>query len=320
MSAPYNRQFRQSWRLSLLLSLLLHAGVVIPVFLRCSAGDAGAGQGLLIDTRVVVLDHDVNLKLDDEPIRQAQSAPKSKPDLPISVPATKAILPSSASQDHVSPVVLRPFVAQREPAQGISEQQEEPSSRKNGTGLGKTGIGNGAGGTTTSFFGIATEGRKIVYVIDRSASMGLNGSFEAAKRELLRSLASLPVSARFQIIAYNRDAEPLLIGGKAELVEATPENKASAADRLNECYAEGGTDHMRALKRALQLLPDTIFLLTDADDLRADQVRDLTVRNHDQSAVHAIELSNGRARRGDQALHALAEQNRGIYRRVSVSR
>ena len=304
----------------MLLSLLLHAGVVIPVFLHCSAGDAGAGQGLLIDTRVVALDHDVNLKLDDEPMRQPQSAPKSEPTPRVSIPLTVAIVPLTASQEHVTPAVLRLVVAQSETRQGFSEQQEDPPVRRNGTGLGKAGRGNGSGGTTTSFFGIATEGQKIVYVIDRSASMGLNGSFETAKRELLRSLASLPVSVRFQIIAYNRDAEPLLIGGKAELVDATPENKANAADLLKECYAEGGTDHVRALRRALLLLPDNIFLLTDADDLKAEQVRDLTVRNHDQSAIHAIELSNGRARRGDQALHALAEQNRGIYRRVSMSR
>src|SRR5919198_794363 len=57
----------------------------------------------------------------------------------------------------------------------------------------------GSARATTTFFQIATEGKAIVYVIDRSASMGCNGFLAAAKRELLASLERLPSTARFQV-------------------------------------------------------------------------------------------------------------------------
>ena len=51
--------------------------------------------------------------------------------------------------------------------------------------------------------------------------MGLNGGLAAARRELLASLARLPADCRFQVILYNRFAEPLPLGGGGALVPAT---------------------------------------------------------------------------------------------------
>src|SRR5262249_3744008 len=60
---------------------------------------------------------------------------------------------------------------------------------------------SGAGSTTT-FFQVSTQAQSVVYVIDRSGSMGNGGRMALARRELLASLDRLPVSARFQIIPY----------------------------------------------------------------------------------------------------------------------
>jgi hypothetical protein len=201
-----------------------------------------------------------------------------------------------------------------------AEQAQKPSALNRIAGIlsrspsGTPGTGDG----TTTFFEIATKGNAIVYVIDRSASMGLNGGFAKAKRELLASLDSLPTTSRFQIIAYNRSAEPLRINGQSGLVFATPENKRCAAVLLEGVEAEGSTAHLPALRRALALGPDVIFFLTDADDLRADHIRGITALNHGRTVIHTIGLGQPLAANGDVPLYALAQDNGGCYKLVPL--
>jgi hypothetical protein len=172
--------------------------------------------------------------------------------------------------------------------------------------------GSGTTKDTTAFFQIATQGQAIVYVIDRSGSMGEDGRLARAKQELLASLEQLPCSVRFQIIAYNRVALPLPIDGHSGLALATAEHKRRVARLLGEIHAEGGTDHLTALKRALALGPDVIYFLTDAEDLRLEDIRAIAFLNHGRAVIHAI----GLGRRGGLPLGALARENRGIYRGV----
>jgi hypothetical protein len=198
----------------------------------------------------------------------------------------------------------------------LSEEQEGVG----GSDLTHTASAGSGAGTGTEFFHIVTQAQTIVYVIDRSASMGLNGLLATAKRELLASLDRLPPTARFQVIVYNRIAEPLRIDGRTDLVFATAVNKQHVARLLEGIHAEGGTEHWPALKRALLLRPDAIFFLTDAADLKAEQVRTATVLNHGRSVIHAIELRSAEQRREDSSLRVLARENRGEYRSVIQSR
>jgi hypothetical protein len=149
--------------------------------------------------------------------------------------------------------------------------------------------------------------------------MGLNGSLAAAKRELAASLAQLPASARFQVIFYNRIAEPLRIHGRSDLVPASAMNKAEAVRLLETIQAEGSTAHLPALSRALALGPDVVFFLTDADDMEAEQVQAVTVRNHGRTIIHTIGLYALQRARGEPPLAALARHNGGAYREVSMT-
>src|SRR5207302_4579733 len=69
--------------------------------------------------------------------------------------------------------------------------------------------GTSAGTEKPTFFGVPVQARSIVFVIDRSISMGLSGGLEAAKRELLASLEGLPAATRFQLVFYNHDVQAL---------------------------------------------------------------------------------------------------------------
>ncbi len=156
-------------------------------------------------------------------------------------------------------------------------------------------------------------------MIDRSASMGLDGAFTAARRELLACLDHLPPETQFQVIAYNRGAETLRVNGQSGLLTASAARKAQARRLIEGLRAEGGTDHLAALKRALLLRPDAIFFLTDADDLTEAQVRDVTRFNRGWTAIHTVELSRSPRDAAPRPLQMLAAQNRGIYRSVDLT-
>ena len=130
----------------------------------------------------------------------------------------------------------------------------------------------------------------------------------------------MPADARFQVIVYNRRAEVLPLGGGPELSPATPEAKRRAADCLERFRAEGGTDYVPALKRALAFEPEVIFFLTDGDELRLEQIQAITQINRGRAVIHAIELGGDRPARGDSRLEVLARANQGSYRLVPLER
>jgi hypothetical protein len=137
--------------------------------------------------------------------------------------------------------------------------------------------------------------------------------FSAAREELHASLERLPADALFQIVVYNRGAEVLRIGGRTELVAATPANKQQAVALVDALAAEGGTNHANAFQCALPLHPDVIFFLTDAADMTAQQIQDITLRNRGRTAIHTIELNPARRTTTDQPLALLAQANGGSY-------
>jgi hypothetical protein len=243
---------------------------------------------------------------DDQPAAAATAARATPPE------------PVPSEQERVfSPAVLpaEPVLAEApaEPPGGAAGPAVE-----GGPGPTASGGGTDAGRRATTFFQIPTEGAAVVFVIDCSASMGINGGLTAARRELLASLGRLPKSARFQVIAYNRTAYPLRLAGGSDLVRADEENRRETAALLARLRASGSTNHVEALRRALELGPEVIFLVTDADDLTPEQVRRLTQWNGGRAAIHAIELGGRDDSRPGGPLETLARSNGGTYRFVPL--
>jgi len=188
---------------------------------------------------------------------------------------------------------------------------------KPGTASGRMGVTQGGSGATTSFFNVPAKAQRIVYLIDHSASMGPSGALEVAGQELLASLGRLPAGTRFQIIVYNRTAN-LLMPRYPDWLEVDAAALKQVVGAWNDLPAEGGTDHARALKLALSLQPEVVFFLTDAGDVRADALRDITRLNQGRTAIHVIELNVGRQTHDDGPLQRLAHENRGTFQPVLV--
>lgn len=192
---------------------------------------------------------------------------------------------------------------------------------------GDGGLDYGNGGSppaTTMVFGVSGTGRRFAYVFDRSDSMnGYNGRpLAAAKREIIRSLQALGPDHEFQIIFYNnrpRHFEPS--GASFWMLKADDAMKQRAERFVRSVPAIGGTDHMPALKRALQLEPDVIFFVTDARIPRLnrrhlDEIRARCSRAG--TTIHAVELGVDVSTPEDTFLRTLAHENGGEYRYINV--
>ena len=184
----------------------------------------------------------------------------------------------------------------------------------NGIGMGN-GIGNNPhdGG---NLFPLPATAASMVYVLDCSVSMGIDRKLDFARRELIASLRRLPPSVRFQVIAYNDSAKSLIVDGQRDLLLAEPAIVEKAVSLLQTLDAAGATNHLAALRRGLDLHPDVLFFLTDADDLKPEVISAITQRNR-HSIIHTIELTRLRSTRPQGPLARLARDNGGTYRPVA---
>jgi hypothetical protein len=225
------------------------------------------------------------------------AAPKSmNPPMPL----PPAVPPKNADPDIRPASFVEPAGSPTPPAEA---QNPELGART-------TDIASLPAGAITAFCGVPAVGTSVVFVIDRSASMGLDGRLERARREVAASLERLPPTARFQVIAYHRSPERLAGQG---LVRAAADAVATAIAALDRLNPEGGTDHANALRAALALQPDVIYFLTDDDDLTAADVRMVTLLNRSRARIHALCFVEPL---GDSSMPALARQNRGVFRVV----
>jgi hypothetical protein len=161
-------------------------------------------------------------------------------------------------------------------------------------------------------------GRAVVYVIDHSASMGRDGKLARAIECVRLSLRELAPDVQFGIVVYHSAAEVLPISGGNDLVAATPANIAAAEALLKQVTAEGSSRHLEGLRKGLYLQPDELFLLTDADDLSADQIRVVGEFNHKKTAIHPVLF--GSYRGGASPFDALARQNHGQTQVIAEKR
>ncbi len=292
---------RQGW-LALVLSLGIHGTFLLAMLFWPATGQHHAAP-LPIDTLVVVPDDQLTLTL---------ALPPGAP------PSRGAILVESSAdaRDAEPPEIIPVHVAEVSPVPTPDTSPALPQPRpeaggspgSSGNSAGGTGAGKGDG---QALFHVPAPGQTVVYVIDRSASMWINGGLAAAKRELLASLERLPSTCRFQIILYNRTAEPLKINGLSGLLPPSAEVRAEIALQLDSLRAAGSTEHLPALRRALALSPDLLFFLTDADDLTVAQARAVTLWNRGRTAIHTIEWTTSRPSSDDRPLQVLARWNRG---------
>lgn len=114
----------------------------------------------------------------------------------------------------------------------------------------------------------------------------------------------------FHVIFYDSNDEDM---PGTPLQAVTPESVANAIKWIDAQSARGGTDPDRAMVRALELKPDTIWLLTDGqfgDDI-CEKIA--TVNPGGKISINTIAFHD---QSGEPLLQRIARENRGDYRFV----
>jgi len=168
-------------------------------------------------------------------------------------------------------------------------------------------------------FGLEAEGRRVVYVLDRSASMGSGDAspLAAAKRELLRSLAALSELQQFHLVFYNH--RPRLFsptGGPGRLVFATEENRRGAESFVESIRSDGGTDHAEAIRAAMRLGPDLVFMVTDGDERDDISVEDVDRLERLLGGTKLIVIQFAAGEGGSPRLAEIARRSGGASKSV----
>ncbi len=158
-----------------------------------------------------------------------------------------------------------------------------------------------------SFFGIRERGLFFVYVVDSSGSMIDEARLPRATIELRRSVLALQPPQRFEVIFYNHESNPMPGGPTPRSADIQSKNLLISWLRLIE--PDGGTDPRAAMRQALGLKPDAVFLLSDGA-YPPGTVEQITKLNTRKVPIHCIDLTGGLA--GDH-LKRIAAANGGRY-------
>jgi len=118
--------------------------------------------------------------------------------------------------------------------------------------------------TEVQFMGLdAVSAKRIVYVVDASGSMLLHLS--TVLEELERSLRTLHPKQEFGIIFFQQE-KSIVVPPRKSLVAANAKNINSAMEWVNtsgKVVPSGGSNPITAMKTAMKLKPDVIYLLSE---------------------------------------------------------
>lgn len=192
----------------------------------------------------------------------AQDHPDPSLDLPVTHPHDTIPEPPAPTVDPVDIPRTYPVSLKRGPIIVVQPPEDDPEGPKDEP--------------PPVFFGeeIDGAGNNIVYVLDRSASMNLDGPngpasvggaggtrWDSALREVRRSVEGLSRAFLFDIVVYNCEMQVCW----SSLREATEDNKIAALEWLKQWQPRSGTGTGPGVCQAFALGSDSVVLLTDGE-------------------------------------------------------
>ena len=175
-----------------------------------------------------------------------------------------------------------------------------------------------------SFFGAEAEGNRFVFVIDSSGSMR-GPRWEALCKELIRAIQSLSPDQVFFVISFDSMAHPMfgLAPPKGTFLKAVDKNVDRIRNWLRSIHHGSDTLPSSAVGIAMQLKPDSIFLLSDGE-IRDSTVEDLRIWNRKNDVegnvktlvpIHTVLLHS---QIGFATLETIARENGGTFTPVTA--
>ena len=176
--------------------------------------------------------------------------------------------------------------------------------------------------TTVSIFGGGgVSGRKFVFVIDRSHSMGSEGLgvLDRARQELIAAIDGLEPNHEFQIVAYH---DSTIVISERKMLPATEDNKQRVAPFFENVGAFGATNHFYGLLVGLGFKPDVLMFMTDggSPDLTPDEIKEVKKMAGGKTQIHCIQFGSGSLQRTTSFMKKIAQQNKGSFRYIDVNK
>jgi hypothetical protein len=173
---------------------------------------------------------------------------------------------------------------------------------------------------SSSLFGSGKfEGRRFVFVIDRSGSMGDSGLgvLFLARKELASAISALTPENHFQVLVYN---DKVTMIGERNMLPGTEANKQRLHQFMASIAAFGATNHESGLYSALALRPDVIVWLADGGypELNANQIRSFLTAAGKRVTIHSFEFGTKVDPPTNTYMQKLAEDSGGFYRYINV--
>jgi hypothetical protein len=206
-------------------------------------------------------------------------------------------------------------VTTAEPSQG---PVDDVKGLADAGGQGKAQQGKGQGGA--DFFGTKAAGNNFVFVVDCSLSMLEDDRWIEAANELCLAIDRLTPAQRFYVILFDGGIHRMFNHEERQstLLPATDENKRLFKQWLATVRLGYETRPYLAIKNAVELRPDAIYLLSDGDfkDPTADYLKkfnrpfDHFGNPQQQAVVHTFSFHS---RVGQAVMRRIARENGGQY-------
>ncbi|GAB3423705.1 VIT domain-containing protein [Flindersiella endophytica] len=174
----------------------------------------------------------------------------------------------------------------------VTPDQDQAEDQADGEGAAE-GEGTFALTVLPPALAATTRPRDVVFVLDRSGSMG-GKKMVAARRATARIVDTLTGADRFAVLAFDNHIEtpPDLPDG---LVDATDRHRFRAVEHLAGLQARGGTEMLRPLLRAAELLNHTdaerervLVLVTDGQVGNEDQILREVAAKLPDARIHTV--------------------------------
>jgi hypothetical protein len=285
-AARGNSRLWQGWKVSLGLHAVLGSAILLILWRMPLPNSLPA-----LDTRIPGLDNEFTVTICEVPQPRAKPAPPQ-------------VLPKEIIQQAPALAPNQPTATQVRPAETIEPRHDNNNSAPGGSKF----------RSQESHLPVPRSAKSVVFVLDRSASMGIGTKMEIARREILATVSRMSPTSEFQVVVYNRQAEVLPHKGPMRMLAVAERNLQELANFLSELTSEGGNDHLRGLREAIALQPEVICLLTDADDLTPAQVRTITNWNRGESCIHAVTIGAYPS----PEMQQLAKLNRGTCKMIEA--
>lgn len=159
-----------------------------------------------------------------------------------------------------------------------------------------------------SFFGVQSPGERFIFVLDNSTSM-LDGNRRGmAHSELIRAIRNLKWPQQYYVIAFDSETLPLPFG---PYVTSGADQTRKISQWLSRLTPQDGTLPGNALRQAIGLKPDAVFLLTDGqfDSPTPAKIKEW---NTGHVPIHVIDLGPGKP---VEILEQIARDSSGVYRK-----